>query len=140
MTSYFKLLGSQNEIKCLNVEIHRLATWMDDQENHMSSTYDQLTSTNPALASQLLHKLEYFMALNNVHHSRLTKLQALDGFTGDIRPGTRKGATHLRDEHQPGIVVDNGWQEEDSGDDSDGNNEDSTTLIDDTLEAILHTE
>lgn len=143
LTAYYKLQGSHNEIKRLNVEIRRFSTWLEDQEHLMHDTIEELMPTNPALGTQLIHRLEHFLALNTVHRSRLAQLQALPGFTGDIRPGRRVGGlsvkSELRTRRETVSVIT--LPDDESSDDDDGKvDEDSLALVDDTFEVIHNAE
>lgn len=94
-TMYFKLKRSQEEIQRLNVEIRRLWSWMEDEEEALSSTIEELTVTNPPLATQLMKEHEYLLSLNQVHFDRFYQLQSLDGFTGSLTSGIHKGKVSM---------------------------------------------
>ncbi|KAF9066909.1 hypothetical protein BDP27DRAFT_1226694, partial [Rhodocollybia butyracea] len=53
MQQFFKLVGADDELDRLHVEIHRLLTSMKDEEEKMKSVIQELKASNPALALQV---------------------------------------------------------------------------------------
>ncbi|KIK32492.1 hypothetical protein CY34DRAFT_19014 [Suillus luteus UH-Slu-Lm8-n1] len=53
MDLYFKMCRAREEISHLNIEIHRLVTCIQDEDNYLRTCEDQLKFTSPALAHQL---------------------------------------------------------------------------------------
>lgn len=91
MVAYFKLQGSHTKIKCLNVEIRRLSTWMRDEEWYLHVQIMRLEQEDPLLAHQLSKQRDAVVAVNQVHRRRIGDLEALEGFTGWRGTGIRKG-------------------------------------------------
>ncbi|KIK37448.1 hypothetical protein CY34DRAFT_26005 [Suillus luteus UH-Slu-Lm8-n1] len=87
MDTYFKMCRACEEIHHLNVEIHRLATYLHDEDHYILECEKKLQNLHPALAHQVgLHRRirARFMAH---HYRRLDEISALDGFTGSIERG-----------------------------------------------------
>ncbi|KAJ6586510.1 hypothetical protein DFH09DRAFT_1245702 [Mycena vulgaris] len=98
MDQHYKLLRAEEEIVRLNVEIHRLVTYMRDEEAFLSHEEERLREEGRvALAHQVaLHRMERgrFTAL---HMERLVKLSKEPGFTANLQPGT----SVCRERHTP---------------------------------------
>jgi hypothetical protein len=88
MDQHFKLLHVDEEIVRLNVEIHRLITFMKDKEAFLSHEEGRLrVEGKEELAVQVgLLRMERGQ-FTDLHTSRLVKLSKEPGFTGDILPG-----------------------------------------------------
>ena len=87
MDLYFKICRAAEEIKRLNVEIPRVATYIRDEDRYLRACEEQVRAFNPQLAHQItLHRMErgHF----NLHHiRRLNDISKLRGFSGTIAPG-----------------------------------------------------
>jgi hypothetical protein len=110
MTTYYKLQRSHEEIIRVNVELHRLVSWIRDEEMQYHKTLLTLQETNPPLAFAMKRKYTWLLAINKEHCRRISKLHTLEGFTGVKGPGVRKGLGKTTD-------VDHGVCAEDMVDD-----------------------
>ncbi|KAF8592485.1 hypothetical protein K439DRAFT_1610280 [Ramaria rubella] len=127
--AYFKCQWSREEILRLNVEVHHLWTWMDDEEAWMLLHIQHLEQENPALAFQVRRLHEYLLAVNQAHCQQLYKLASLPGFCGDITRGVCPGqSSPTSSTHVDGLD----GRETVDVDELDEENED-------TLEALEHT-
>jgi hypothetical protein len=79
---YFKVIRVQEEITWLNVEIHRLHRWVDDEGKHLASMLNALQDSDKPLAATLSAYASSCHHINDIHRRRLNMLYSLDGFTG----------------------------------------------------------
>lgn len=87
MDNYFKLLRAHEEIERLNVEIPRLATYLQDENKYLQACEEQVRIFDDPLAHQIsLHRRERSRFTKH-HVHRLYELSTLRGFTGSIIPG-----------------------------------------------------
>ncbi|KAF8527482.1 hypothetical protein BU17DRAFT_73909 [Hysterangium stoloniferum] len=84
---HYKLKAAHEEIICLNVEIQRLATWVDDEDNLLLRVMENLQSEDPQLAYLILQMKLRRQRINNVHRVHLHAIYALPGYTGYKTPG-----------------------------------------------------
>lgn len=87
-TIYFKIQRAQEEIAHLNLEVHRLRTYMRDEENHLRLHQTRLQMTYPEMSYQVGKLLMAQQGVNEVHRRHLDRLENLDGFTGVRGLGT----------------------------------------------------
>jgi hypothetical protein len=82
MDQCFKLRRAKEEIKRLDIEIRRFATYMHDEDAYLRLKESSTMLSNPALANQIaIHRME--RGRFNVHHTdTLCKIYLLRGFTG----------------------------------------------------------
>jgi hypothetical protein len=87
MDKYFKMCRATEEIHRLNIEIRRVATYIQDEDQYLRTCEDQVHRFDPSLAHQIgLHRSE--RARFKDHHLReLQKIAKLRGFNGTILPG-----------------------------------------------------
>jgi hypothetical protein len=87
MDLYFKIRRAAEEIQRLNVEIPRVATYIQDEDQYLRACEEQVHAFNPQLAHQIgLHRME--RGRFNLHHiHRLRDISELRGFSGTIAPG-----------------------------------------------------
>jgi hypothetical protein len=91
MNLHFKIKGANDEILRLNVEIHRLLSFMfDDHADHYHAIAAQII-INPPLARELQVRWEYRQQINATIVSRLVDTSCLDDFSGQLLPGLREG-------------------------------------------------
>jgi len=87
MDTYFKSLCAHEEIERLNMEIHRVATHLRDEDHYLRTCEEATHPTDPALAYQIFvhHMLRgHFKA----HHERCLKgIAKIPKFSGTIVPG-----------------------------------------------------
>ncbi|KAF8447614.1 hypothetical protein L210DRAFT_3609890 [Boletus edulis BED1] len=71
MMKYFKVLRSREEIDRLNVEVHRLAIWVDfDEEKIRLSMAKLKLEDSPYLAAEMAQFLAERQRVNGIHRSR----------------------------------------------------------------------
>jgi hypothetical protein len=101
----FKLRRAKEEIKRLNIEIRRFATYMRDEDAYLRLKESSIVVSNPALANQIaIHRME--RGRFNVHHTDiLRKIYLLKGFTGTRELGTHLEA-NIPEEPQPPTASD----------------------------------
>ncbi|PPQ80089.1 hypothetical protein CVT24_006543 [Panaeolus cyanescens] len=87
LDQYFKIKRAHEEIKRLNIEIRRLTTYIRDEEYYLSTKAASLRASQPSLAHQIDIKLITLRRMNDIHLSRLSKLNDLSGFTGTLDEG-----------------------------------------------------
>ncbi|KAJ7306958.1 hypothetical protein DFH08DRAFT_918538 [Mycena albidolilacea] len=80
MDSYFKILHAREEIQCLNIEIKRVVTWIDNEDRFLRKKEEELKETDPLLAVQRGRSDLY-------HMHRFWALAKVPGFTGSVVPG-----------------------------------------------------
>lgn len=87
MDLYFKMCRAREEIQRLNIEIHRLATYIQDEDIYLRRCEDQLKDANPALAHQIALHQNIRGRFNSQHLKRLYDISRLTGFSGIVAPG-----------------------------------------------------
>lgn len=95
MDQAFKLRRAKEEIKRLNIEIRRFATYMRDEDAYLRMKETAVRLFNPALANQVaIHRME--RGRFNVHHTDiLRQIYLLKGFTGTRELGTHHESTNI---------------------------------------------
>ena len=88
MDQHFKMLRAQEEIVRLNVEIPRLTTFIRDEETFLLQQEGKLQEADSPLSHQVRLRRLQFIRSNDLHVSRLCKLSRMQGFSGNITPGT----------------------------------------------------
>ncbi|EGN96035.1 hypothetical protein SERLA73DRAFT_76033 [Serpula lacrymans var. lacrymans S7.3] len=87
MDQHFKICRAREEIERLDVEIRRVATYLQDENQYLRDCEDQVSVHDPKLAHQIaLHRCECGR-FNKIHISRLLDISRLHGFTGTILRG-----------------------------------------------------
>jgi hypothetical protein len=87
MDQYFKMCRAAEEIDRLNIEIRRVATYIQDEEQYLRTCEDQVRLFDPSLAHQIgLHRAAH-TRFNAHHHRELAKIAKISGFSGTILPG-----------------------------------------------------
>lgn len=79
---YFKIVRAREEIGRLNIEIARIQKWVDNEDAHLFTTATSLSTSDPALASEIRKLYDKRKRVNNVHCMRLQAIYALPGFSG----------------------------------------------------------
>ena len=126
MDRYFKLERAREEIERLNIEIKRVLTHIQDEENYLLAIEEETHKTDPVLAFHISNYRLERTRYSDLHLRRFNKLTRLKGFTGDLLPGEsidptlREGAKSLRcdssmsvDHRQPTGEV---WKDESESD------------------------
>lgn len=121
MDQHFKILRAREEIKRLNVEIKRVITHIQDEENYLLDQEEKIHTTDPILAYHVGDYRIQRTRFSSLHLSRFSKLSQLPGFTGSIIPGTSLDKTMHRapkdnaamqvDARKP--AVEEGWEDVD---------------------------
>ncbi|KAF8515748.1 hypothetical protein JB92DRAFT_3114698 [Gautieria morchelliformis] len=98
-SKYFKIIRANEEIQRLNVEIHRMRTWVDDEDRHLLHAYEELKKTDPELSTHVKSLYNTRHPVNDVHRARIRAIYRLPGFTGPDMPGTRLGKMEVTENH-----------------------------------------
>lgn len=93
MDQFFRLDRAKEELDRLNVEIPRLITFIQDEEDFLRMAERELKVQDPAIAYQVSLRRHRFELANRDHLRRLQKLQKMTGFTGSLRIG--KATEHI---------------------------------------------
>ncbi|KAI6102013.1 hypothetical protein EDD16DRAFT_1451959, partial [Pisolithus croceorrhizus] len=80
MDQYFRVCHAEEEIKCLNVEVRRIITYLRDEDRYLKACIAQLQVSHPPLAyqAQLHHNVR--ARFTNHHLRLLTEIANLCGF------------------------------------------------------------
>ena len=108
MDLYFKICRAREEIQRLNIEIPRVATYIQDEDRYLRTCEDQVHTFDPPLAHHIyLYRME--RGRFNAHHIRcLTKISQLKGFSGSITPGQSVDTLTGASASVPNIIAPNG--------------------------------
>lgn len=87
MDAYFKTLRAEEEIRRLNVEVRRLATWIRDEERYLAACEAQVRAFDVPLAYQIKIYRREQSRFTRLHSQCLQDISRLRGFSGTIRPG-----------------------------------------------------
>lgn len=88
---HFKILWAREEIQRVNIEMHRLRTFIRDEHCMFEEHITRLHESDPLLAAEIQVCSDWRSRVNIAHTRRLDKIEALRGFTGIRGPGTRRG-------------------------------------------------
>ena len=88
MDLYFKIARAHEEITRLNIEIRRVATYIRNEDHFLQYSETKALQTNARLALQIKLHREERGRFQNHHRRRLRDIARLDGFSGNILPGT----------------------------------------------------
>jgi hypothetical protein len=91
MTLYFSIKCAHEEVQCLNVEIHRLITFMVDEHVDFYHAITNTLFVDPPLASYLSRKWQHHNETSTRIAHRLHQTRQLVGFSGSLEPGQRVG-------------------------------------------------
>jgi len=89
MDSYFKIVRAKEEIKRLNVEIRRFATYLDDERAFLERQEIALRASNPFLSHAVLRYRMERGRYDDLHRRKLNEIYDLKGFTGSRTIGKR---------------------------------------------------
>jgi hypothetical protein len=81
---YFKVIRAHEEIYRLNVEIPRLAEWVDHEDEELFKAFQGLQASQPYLACEIGTIAMHRKRVNNVHRARLARIYLLDGYSGPV--------------------------------------------------------
>ncbi len=87
MDDYFKVIRAQEEIVRLNIEIHRVVTYLHDEERFLRFKEQQSSVKNPALAHQIKRLRQERSRFTEIHTRRFSSLSSLPAFTGNLTLG-----------------------------------------------------
>ncbi|KAF9046183.1 hypothetical protein BJ165DRAFT_1345868, partial [Panaeolus papilionaceus] len=79
---YFKLLRAAEEIDRLNIEIHRLWTFIRHEDAFLLSKEQEISATNPTLASAIRSYRSETCRFIEHHTTILNQIRQLKGYTG----------------------------------------------------------
>ncbi|THU99996.1 hypothetical protein K435DRAFT_794455 [Dendrothele bispora CBS 962.96] len=120
MDRYFKICRAREEIKRLNIEIRRVATYLRDEDEYLHRKEKELADADPNLARQIQAYRLRRGRFNTMHWKQLREIAKLDGFTGTLEPGIGKLTTPrpsgaaTADSRDPAIPPDSDEDDEDS--------------------------
>jgi hypothetical protein len=83
----FKMCWAWEEISRLDVEVHRLVTYIRDEDSYLRACEDQLKITSPALTHQIAIYWNTRGRFNARHLKCLRDISELPGFSGTLVPG-----------------------------------------------------
>ncbi|KAF9035953.1 hypothetical protein BJ165DRAFT_1509152 [Panaeolus papilionaceus] len=86
MDRYFKLLRAAEEIDRLNIEIHRLWTFMRDEDEFLLAKEKEIAASNPSLASAISAYRSETSRFREHHTTIINQIRQLKGYTG--KPAT----------------------------------------------------
>ncbi|KAG6808337.1 hypothetical protein H0H92_004439 [Tricholoma furcatifolium] len=87
MDQYYKIQHAKEEIECLNIEIPRVVTHMQDEEVFLSEKTRVAEQTDPALGYHIFLYREERTRFYELHRRRFQKLARNPLFGGSIIPG-----------------------------------------------------
>jgi hypothetical protein len=88
---YYKIIRAREEIVRLDVEIRRLQTWLNDEDQHLLQMTAKLHTSHPIMSQAIAFQYAYQHRVNNVHRARLRAIYCLEGYSGHTMPGRRLG-------------------------------------------------
>ncbi|KAK0471452.1 hypothetical protein IW261DRAFT_1425091 [Armillaria novae-zelandiae] len=91
MDTYFKICRVKEEIKCLNIEIQHVITYMHIEDAYLQRCEKSIAITSPALALQVSHYQHGHERFYAMHMRRFYTLSKDPHFTGDISVGSVAG-------------------------------------------------
>ena len=98
---YFGIKRAKEEICRLNVEIHRLLTFLyDDYADHFRAVTKNII-INPPVATEISSQWSYRERIHETIVKRLIQTSRLPGFTGNLFPGQRVGRDPELNENIP---------------------------------------
>ncbi|KAG2060497.1 hypothetical protein BDR06DRAFT_979333 [Suillus hirtellus] len=87
MDLYFKMCRMREEIKCLNVEIRRVATYLQDERHYLEECKMLLCTLHQGLAHQVQILWNTHGRFLDHHCQRLRDITGLPGFSRTLIPG-----------------------------------------------------
>ncbi|KAJ6447723.1 hypothetical protein C8R45DRAFT_850706, partial [Mycena sanguinolenta] len=86
MDNHFKILWAQEEIKRLNIEIKRVVTWIEDEDQFLPKKEKEYKDSEPALAVQISRYRQRRARSDDKHMQQFWALAKTPGFTGSLLP------------------------------------------------------
>lgn len=91
MDSYFKIERAREEIQRLNIEIRRLVTWINDEDQFLRKRESELVEAGDTEMAVLVRRYRLERGRSDMGHmKRFWRLAKTPGFTGSILPGLSK--------------------------------------------------
>ena len=87
MDWYFKKCRAVEEVQRLNIEIRRLLTYIQDEDQHLRRCEEHMKLINIPLAHQIAICRNNRSRFSALHLHRLYHISQLSGFTGTLLPG-----------------------------------------------------
>ena len=87
INTYFKLCRAEEEVICLNVEIHCMVTYLVDEERYLRACEALYQDTHPMLVHQISRYHAICSRFTQLHLRSLEKISCLPGFNGTVTPG-----------------------------------------------------
>lgn len=87
MDRYFKCERAREEIQRLNIEIRRVITHINDEENYLLEKEETVYRSDPVLAYHIGNYRLQRTRFSSLHLKQLSKLSGMEGFTGTLTPG-----------------------------------------------------
>lgn len=136
MSMFFKLKRSREEIRRLNIELHRLSQYMESYDKRISDLLARLVATDISMAHQVQKRHILRSSADRIHRSRIQQIENLSGFTGKhyISASTQSSC-------MPSIIDVNSGIEEDTNAaghaiDEEVDSEEEYAMFDDVVAAI----
>ncbi|KAI6010243.1 hypothetical protein BKA83DRAFT_39478, partial [Pisolithus microcarpus] len=82
MDTYFKMRRAEEEIVRLNIKIHRVVTYMCDEDRFLCTCEEKIGNIYPALAHQVSWRRKLHSQFNGSHLKQLHDIAMLPGFSG----------------------------------------------------------
>ncbi|KAG6835638.1 hypothetical protein H0H93_016291 [Arthromyces matolae] len=95
MRKYQRLQRAKEERERCNIELRRLHTSIRDEYRHFASVMKSLDGSDP-ISQRVLEHIRRRRGVNRVLIMQISKTYALKGFTGNPKPGTRKGSAPFK--------------------------------------------
>ncbi|KAJ7890953.1 hypothetical protein B0H14DRAFT_3081615 [Mycena olivaceomarginata] len=84
------------DLLCLNIEIKRVVTWIDNEDRFLRKKEEELKETDPLLAVQVTRYRQRCGRSDLYHMHRFWALAKVPGFTGSVVPGISIEAREAR--------------------------------------------
>lgn len=149
MLEFFKIMGAENELTRLHVEIKHLVTYMRDEKRKVLGKATELEAEDPGLALQLRLYWQERGRFDELHQKCLFAIRRLPGFnhvnnhyfvlgTYVSEPQVPVGDLHAQDLHSEREDIEmrdpNDWED---GDDEEEDEEEESGDLDSCIAAVL---
>ncbi|KAI6001444.1 hypothetical protein EDD15DRAFT_2361851 [Pisolithus albus] len=105
LDTYFKVCQAEEEIERLNIEIHRVITYMRDEECFLRTCEEKINNIHPALGHQVSQHRKLHSQFNGSHLKRLHDIAMLPGFSGTLIPGVSASKGPGESNSKPAIII-----------------------------------
>lgn len=89
-------LRAREEILRIEIEAHRLKTWMRDEEKLLGEKIEELNTAGGFLGRELAQRRDSLVRVHGNIRRTLSKLEATPGYRGSFSPGIRLGTAQDR--------------------------------------------